>query len=98
MVELGDDDVGQGAEGRPFDRLRTGLPRAIAFTGAGACTIFSQARQLYLGRMVRTTRHCTGTASSISSLSCPSGRSAPPQSGQVQSPCSGSIRCSSRGR
>jgi hypothetical protein len=58
------------------------LPRAIALGGAGAWTIFSQALQLYLGRTVRTTRHCTGSTSSISSLSWPSGRSAPPQSGQ----------------
>src|SRR3546814_7456406 len=58
----------------------------MAFTGADACTIFLQDRQLYLGRMVRTTRHCTSTASSIPSLSCPNGRRAPPQSGQVQLP------------
>ena len=74
------------------------LPRAIAFTGAGACTICSQDRQLYLGRTVRMTRHRTGATSSISSLSCPSGRRAPPQEGQVQVPASGSIRRSARGR
>lgn len=44
------------------------------------------------------TRHCTGATSSISSLSSASERSAPPQSGQVQLPASGSILHSSRGR
>jgi len=52
------------------------LPRAIAFTGAGVWAILSQARQLYLGRTVRMTRHWTGAMSSCSSLSPPTGRSA----------------------
>ena len=67
------------------------LPRATALTGAGACTIFSQARQLYFGRRLRMTRQRTGTMSSISCASMPSRRSAPPQSGQVQAPDGGLV-------
>ena len=77
---------------------KVALPRAMALTGAGAWTIFSQDRQLYLGRTLRTTRQRTGTMSSISCASEPSGRNAPPQSEQVQAPDSGSWMTSSRGR
>ena len=46
---------------------------------------------------MRTSRHCAGTASSISLWSSPRGRSARPQSGHAQLPGAGSIRCSARG-
>jgi hypothetical protein len=41
-------------------------PPAITRSGAGACTTVSQLRQAYLGRVVRITRSCAGTQSSIS--------------------------------
>lgn len=43
-----------------------------------------------MGRTLRTTRQRTGTMSSTSCASIPSGRNAPPQSGQVQIPDAGS--------
>ena len=57
------------------------LPRAMALSGAGACTIFSQARQENFGRTWRMILNTTGSVSSISSTSAGRRRSPPPHAG-----------------
>ena len=69
MIELGDDDMGQGCE--------CYLAGAMAFTGVGAWTMISQARQLFLGRIWQMTRQLTCTTASISLASALRGRKAP---------------------
>ena len=41
------------------------LPRAMALSGAGACTIFSHTRQENFGRMCRATLKTTGSMSIV---------------------------------
>ena len=54
-------------------------PPAIGRSGAGACATVSQVRQAYFGRVMRSTRSCAGTQSSISLTLSPMTCSAPPQ-------------------
>lgn len=74
----------------PSTSLKTGLPRAMALTSAGAWTILSHTGQLYLGRTLRKTRQRTGTMSSTSRASEPSAHKARPQSREVLAPDAGS--------
>ena len=75
------------------------MPRSMGRAGAGACRIFSHFAQLIFGRTCRTTLKRAGMRSKISVTSSPMIRSAPPQSGQVQSGLTGaSCTIDSRGR
>ena len=73
------------------------MPPSTSRAGAGAWTIGpSQARQAYLGRIVRSTRSHAGTRSSASLVSSPIRCIWPVQHGQSVE--AGSITCSTRGR
>ncbi len=73
------------------------MPPSTSRAGAGAWTIGpSQARQAYLGRIVRSTRSRAGTRSSASLVSSPIRCICPVQHGH--SVDAGSITCSTRGR
>ena len=85
MIELGDDDMGECSEAGLAPGNRLYGRRGLHDLLGGLAAIFR-------------TDGADDATSSISSLSCPSGRRAPPQEGQVQVPASGSIRRSARGR
>ena len=73
------------------------MPPSTSRAGAGAWRIGpSQARQAYLGRIVRSTRSHAGTRSSASLVSSPIRCIWPVQHGQSVE--AGSITCSTRGR
>lgn len=73
------------------------MPPSIARDRAGAWTTWaSQARQAYLGRIVRITRSSAGTISRASLVSSPMRSRESPQ--QDQTVLSGSITSSKRGR
>ncbi len=52
-------------------------------SGAAACTTLLQVRQAYFGRVIRITRYCAGTQSSISDALSPIRCIGPPQHGQA---------------
>jgi hypothetical protein len=73
-----------------------GQPPAISRSGAAVCATLLQLRQAYFGRVMRMTRNCAGTQSSISLMLSPMAWNAPPQQPQI-SPSMASTM-SSRGR
>ena len=64
-------------------RLGPARPRAIGWNGAGASLIASQRRQETFSRTWLTTSQRAGSRSSVSVISSPSLRPAPPQQGQA---------------